>query len=370
MNAKNIAKYGMLISSCLVGGMSVANAQLPANVVGIAGGDWYSLALKSDGTVWSWGDNLYGELGDGAGGTNGSNPTPRQVGSLTNIVNVSAGYVHGLAVQNDGSLWAWGTNWYGALGDGTTQTRYSPVLITSISDVVSVSGGAFHSLAVKSDGTVWSWGYNADGELGNGTTTTALAPVQVSGLYNVVAVSAGGNCSVALKSDGTVWAWGSNNRGQLGDGTTTDRLPPTQVSGISNAVAITSSNATGTNYALLADGSVVAWGANDSGQIGDGTTIDRSYPTAVSGLSGVVAFDAGGEYCIAVKSDGTVWGWGNNIGPGVIGYYGANSYLTPVQVTGYSTASFVAAGYLHTLVVDSNGDVTAYGGNSQGQLGY
>jgi len=188
----------------------------------LAGGASHSLAIKTDGSLWGWGWNGYGQLGDG---TTDDRSTPVQ--ALTGVAAVAAGGSHTLAIKTDGSLWAWGNNEYGQLGDGTTTYRLTPVQV--LSEVAAVSGGWYHTLALKTDGSLWAWGRNYDGEVGDGTNDDRLTPVQV--LTGVAAVAAGGNHTLALKTDDSLWAWGYNRSGQLGDGTTTDRPSPVPVIG-------------------------------------------------------------------------------------------------------------------------------------------
>ena len=153
-------------------------------------------------------------------------------------VGISAGIFHTILAKADGTVWTWGGNYEGQIGDGTTTSRPTPAQILGISGVVAVAAGYYHSVALKSDGTVWAWGRNMFGQLGDGTTTQRLAPVQVVGISGVTAVAGGENSTYALKSDGTVWAWGRNSEGQLGDGTRTDRYSPVQVQGLSGVLAI------------------------------------------------------------------------------------------------------------------------------------
>ncbi|MCE5313963.1 MAG: hypothetical protein ABFD49_12085 [Armatimonadota bacterium] len=176
-----------------------------ANIIDVEAGDYHSVALNSDGTVWAWGA---GNLGNG---TTSSSSIPVQVTGLTDVVSVSVSVEagHSLAVKSDGSVWAWGRNDCGQLGDETTTDKTTPVKVTMLTDVVSVACGGLHSLAVKSDGTVWAWGYNSSGQLGDGTKTTRKSPVQVTGLTDIVAVDGDNGHSMALRNDGVVFVWGT-----------------------------------------------------------------------------------------------------------------------------------------------------------------
>ncbi len=343
-----------------------AQAATRGSVSPIAGGNWSSLSLKSDGTVWAWGYNSNGQLGDG---TTTDRAAPVQVSGLSGITAVSAGEdSYSLALKSDGTVWAWGSNIYHELGAGVSSDQYTPVQVLDLSGVTAVAAAVAHSLALKSDGTVWAWGLNSDGELGDGTTINRTTPVQVSGLSNITAVSAENGHSLALRSDGTVWAWGSNNVGQLGDGTTTNRTTPVQVGGLSG-VTITAL-AAGWIYslALASDGTVWAWGSNNMGQLGDGTTTNRTTPVQVGGLSGVTAVASAYESSLALKSDGTVWAWVYNT-HGELGDGTTSKRPTPVHVRGLSGVRAVAAGDRHGLAQKSDGTVWAWGVNSHGQLG-
>ena len=200
---------------------------------------------------------------------------------------IAGGDTHTVALKSNGTVWAWGRNESGQLGDGTTTDRNSPVQINTLSDVIAIAGGGSRTVALKSDGTVWTWGNNYSGQLGDGTTTNRNSPVAVSGLSNVIAIAAGHAHTVALKSDGHVWAWGVNNFGQLGNGTTTDRNSPVQVNTLSNVIAI----AAGTVHtvALKSNGTVWAWGENDYGQLGDnkGSGSSSNLPVQVHGFGRV-----------------------------------------------------------------------------------
>jgi hypothetical protein len=194
------------------------------------------------------------------------------------ITAIAAGYDYGLAVRQDGSIWAWGNNALGQLGDGSTANRSTPVQVQGLSGVKAVSGSTGgHSVALKLDGTVWAWGYNFFGQLGDGSETNRSTPVQVQGLSGVMAISAGLGHTLAVKQDGSVWAWGSNVFGELGDGTTTSRRTPIQVQGLTGVTAIAASSMAH-SVALKQEGTVWSWGHNGFGQLGDGTYVPQRTP--------------------------------------------------------------------------------------------
>ncbi len=325
----------------------------------ISAGSSHTLVLKSDGTVWAWGHNFTGELGDG---TRENKYIPVQVSGLGNIIAISAGYQMSLALKNDGTVWSWGANSYGQLGDGTTENRRIPVQVIGLSDVEAISVGHLCNFALKNDGTVWSWGWNTVGQLGDGTTENRRIPVQVAGLNDVKSINAGR----ALKNDGTVWAWGSNFHGQLGDGTTVNRKTPVQVIGLSDVKEISARY--GTSLALKNDGTVWAWGTNWDGQLGDGTTVNKHMPIKVNGLSGVKAISSGGVVSLALKNDGTVWAWGRNTS-GQLGDGTEKSKYIPVQVSLLASINAISAEHYHCLALESDGTVWAWGSNVTGRLG-
>ena len=214
-----------------------------------------------------------------------------------------AAATHTVYVQGDATLWGWGSNSSGQLGDGTTIDRANRVQVAALSGVKAVDTGEDHTVALKSDGTVWVWGNNSNGQLGNGTTTNSSVPIQVTSLSNVIDVTAGYKFTVALKSDGTVWAWGINGSGQLGNGTTTDSSIPVQVIGLATASTAVSAGY-GHVLSLQNDTSVWAWGSNSNGQLGNGTTTDSALPVQVAGLSSMIAVAAGNDFNLALRIHG------------------------------------------------------------------
>ena len=337
-------------------------------ITAIASGN-NSLALKNDGTVWAWGYNYYGQLGDG---TRTDKTMAVQVSGLSGVTAIAGGGSHSLALKNDGAVWAWGDNYYGQLGDGIQP--YVPYIKTAVqvnglSGITAIARGYSHSLALKNDGTVWAWGSNYYGQLGDGTVVDRETVVQVSRLSGITAIAGGGSHSLALKKDGTVWAWGNNENGQLGDGTVINKTTAVQVSGLSGITAIASGYSH--SLALKNDGTVWAWGNNYNGQLGDGTTMYATTAVQVRGLSGITAIAGGGLHSLALKNDGTVWAWGNNLkrqlGEGIPVY--ATYYGTAVKVSGLREITAIAGGYSHSLAQRYNGNVQAWGNNEYGQLG-
>lgn len=346
-------------------GLTCQGGTCQQNGTSIAGSQAASLSRKADGTVWTSGDNS----GDG---TTNNHSTPVRVAGLTGVAAVGAGVGDGdadvsLVVKLDGTVWAWGANDHGQLGDGTTVNRTSPVQASGLTGITAVAGGyTSYTLALKSDGTVWSWGWNIYSQLGNVFGPDQLTPAPVVGLSGITAVAAGPIHGLALQSNGTLWAWGYNGTGELGIGVVGggDIAPTPVLTGV-----IAMSAGAGFTVALKANGTVWAWGENFHGELGNGSFgPPNPTPTQVPGLAGITALAAGrDEYVLALAANGTVWSWGHNEW-GQLGDGTTDDRATPVQVSGLSGVTALAAGRFHSLA-RTNGAVFAWGANYVGQLG-
>ena len=286
---------------------------------------------------------------------------------------VSAGtQQHSLALKNDGTVWAWGNNAYGQLGNGTTSNSSVAVQVSGLSGIVAVAAGQDESFAVDAYGNVWAWGYNTSGQLGNGSTSNATVPSQINGLSGIVAIASAGYHTLALKTDGSVWAFGADNIGQVGNGSLSASVTmPTQVvapSGQTGYLQGMVAIAAGQSHSLAVDntGKVWSWGDNSHGQLGNGTYASQSSPVQVgSSFNGIVSIGAGIYDSYAVKSDGSAWAWGDNL-IGELGNGTTTSNTTPTQVNN-STGSIAAIS--NQTAVAATGQVYTWGDNSNGRLG-
>jgi alpha-tubulin suppressor-like RCC1 family protein len=356
-------------------------------VTAIAAAARISFAITDDGSLWAWGSNINGQLG---AGTTTNSVNPLKIG--VKFATVSAGYGHSLALKTDGTLWAWGNNSFGQLGDGTTTSRTVPVQIGS-DTYQAVSAGLNFSLAIKSDGTLWAWGDNSFEQLGFGDNSPAYStvPVQI-GSDTYQAVSAGTGHALALKSDGSLWAWGDNNHGELGDGCSVDTTSGQTVCTNKNVPEAIDS---GSSYAAIAsgyfyslaiktDGSLWAWGDNAQADLGTGdskavylvpTHIGDGYSPVAAALSASKFSVLGNTtvyyHSLALKGDGSLWAWGDN----TFGQIGDNSRTpvsAPKQLLAGSGDIFTAVSAGdgdHSLAIKSDGSLWAWGSNSCGQLG-
>ena len=380
--------------------------------------------IDSDGTLWSWGSNGKGRLGDGTK-ENKSTPVRVQpkteagafIDNTTKWKAVAAGYAHTVGIDIDGTLWSWGGNGKGQLGDGTTTDKSTPVRVQKKTEEgtfvdnrtkwKAVATGKYHTVGIEEDGTLWSWGYNGSGQLGDGTaglTANKSTPVRVQKINNRTkwkAVATGEDHTVGIDIDGTLWSWGKNASGQLGDGTTTDKSTPVRVQQKTEEGAFEDNTtkwelvAAGGGHAvgIAEDGTLWSWGENGSGQLGDGTTANKSTPVRVQQKTEAGAFEdnttkwktvsagAEGGHTVGIAEDGTLWSWGWNgsgqLGDGTVG--GATNKSTPVRVQQKTEAGAfvdnitkwkaVSAGRTHTVGLAEDGSLWSWGLNGSGQLG-
>jgi len=330
---------------------SPVSIPLPAAVRQLVASNYDGVALLSNGTVAVWGDNTQGQLGDGS---QNARVTPYVIPSLTGITQVAEDGNHALALDSSGAVWVWGLNLSGEAGNGTHGANVlTPQRVPGLSGVVQVATGGASDYALKSDGTVWAWGYNAHGELGDDTTLNRLYPSQVPGLTGITKISAGGGAAFAIRADGSVMAWGNNNVGSLGNGTNTGMaISPVQVPGLTGVTQIAAGD--GRTFALTGTaGTVWAWGTNPDGELGDGTTAAHYSPEQI-GLTGVSQIGAGDVVTVAMLSSGSVMTWGSN-GEGElgIGSNDQNPHSSPVLVRTLAGGSLAAAGAFYAMVIAS-----------------
>ena len=280
-------------------------------------GDYHSGVIAQDGSLYMWGVNDFGQIGDG---TTKNRYKPTKI--LDHVVSVSLGDYYSGAITQDGSLYMWGSNVYGQIGDGTTEDRYKPTKI--LDHVIAVSLGYCHSGAITQDGSLYMWGSNDSGQIGDGTTEDRYKPTKI--LDHVIAVSLGVSHSGAITQDGSLYMWGSNVYGEIGDGTEEDRYKPTKILDHVIAVSLGDDH----SGAITQDGSLYMWGRNYYGEIGDGTEEDRYKPTKI--LDHVIAVSLGVGHSGAITQDGSLYMWGWN-SDGQIGDGTTKARYTPTQIT-------------------------------------
>lgn len=316
--------------------------------VQVAGDNWSkitgtnaSIAIKTDGTMWSWGGNFNGSQGQNDTVTRSS---PVQIGALNTWKTASSVNPISAAIKTDGTLWMWGTNGDGQLGQNNTINVSSPVQVGALTNWNEVSSG-YACFAIKTDGTLWSWGKNTAGQLGVNNTANSSSPVQVGALTTWYQVSGSGDFfCLAIKTDGTLWAWGSNNNGQLGLGDIVNRSSPVQVGSLTTWANVSAGSNFNFCAAIKTDGTIWSWGDNTFGQLGQSDTVSRSSPVQVGALTNweiVSATETNG--CRAIKTDGTLWSWGAN-GSGQLGLGNTINRSSPVQIGSLTTWAAVKGG--------------------------
>ncbi|MDP1833337.1 MAG: hypothetical protein Q8L11_00185 [Candidatus Moranbacteria bacterium] len=368
-------------------------------ILHVSSGVSHTCAVRTDGSAYCWGNNAYGRLGDN---TTTTRLAPVQVhgvsdaGFLADIVQISAGSTHTCALKADGTVYCWGDNGYGQLGDNSNVSKWFPVQVHGVADsgfltgVSQIFSGNFKTCAVKTDGTAYCWGRNTNGMLGDNTQTNRYTPIQVHGVSNVGFLTGVDNIvsgyyhTCAVKTDGTAYCWGNNSYGQLGNNAIVNRYTPVQVHGVDDVGFLTEVNkiidGQYHSCAIKTDGSMYCWGYGGNGQLGDNTNTDKHFPVQTHGVDNVgfftdaIEISAGAGNTCAVKTDGSVYCWGDN----VYGQIGDNSRVNkwfPVQVHGVSNNGFLAgitqisSGLFHACTIKNDDTTHCWGSNSNGQLG-
>jgi alpha-tubulin suppressor-like RCC1 family protein len=323
----------------------------------------HNVALTSDGVYYTWGGlNENGELG--LGFTQTAQPAPLHIGADNDWTAVTLGGFTAAALKSNGTLWTWGYGDFGQIGDGQLLFRAAPTRVGVDADWAIVSVGSGFVLAVKRDGTLWAWGQNF-GLLGIPGFNNATVPTRVGTDHDWLTVSANGH-SLALKTDGTLWAWGSNAEGELGDGTQQDRAVPTRIGADSDWQVV--SAAPGSSFAIKKDGSLWAWGRN-GGILGDGTMTARLAPVRIGTDNDWSVISGSGFVRLALKKDASLWGWGFDASVG-LGASGRNISAPMPLPSGPSVTWLIAgAGSTHSLALSSDGSIWAAGENFYGQIG-
>ncbi|HKW84869.1 MAG TPA: hypothetical protein VJN68_14050 [Burkholderiaceae bacterium] len=358
------------VDSCVSG--RCQNAPTNTCAVAVSVGWNHACAVEADGRVACWGQNSQGQLGDGTGV---NRLVPTFVPGVIDAVAVKGvDQDQTCVLRANGGVLCWGANAFGELGDGTTVNRLSPVAAVLPRPAISIDIGGddfdqtAHACAVLDDHTVWCWGANRFGALGDGTVTPRVTPAPVPGLTNAVSVGAGGgDMSCALLSSGTASCWGRNVNGELGNGDTsmTQSNVPVPVVGVANGAVLS----LGFNGVILTrTGSVLSWGFNAVGEVGDGTNINRFSAVPVSNLSDIVAIGAGDFHSCAVHATGAASCWGENFG-GALGDGTTVDSNIPVNVVGLSGVKAIAASRFNSCAVKSDGSVWCWGKNGTGAVG-
>jgi len=310
----------------------------------------HTTAIKTDGTLWTWGKNGFGQLGDSTTGIANSKSNPNQIGVLTTWLSVSAAGYCTAAVRTDGTLWTWGYNNNGQLGLGNTINTSSPGQVGNLTNWLSVSSGQYHIVAIKTDKTIWTWGAGTDGKMGLGNTTSYSSPKQIGSLTDWLRISAGVYHTAGIKIDGTLWTWGKNASGRLGLGDTLSRSSPVQVGLLTTWLSLAGGYLFST--AVKTDGTLWTWGSNPYGQLGLGNTTTYSSPKQVGALTTWKSTSTGWYDSLATKTGGTLWSWGYNY-IGQLGLGDTINRSSPVQVGTLTNWTSVSAGNTHTAAISS-----------------
>ena len=339
----------------------------------ITSGNFHAAAIDKNGRAWAWGNNGTGQLGDNS--VNNRTTPVSVLGAVKTFCLISAGNNFTVGLEKNGRVWGWGNNFYGQLGDGTSVSKRTPVSVGGATKTFCeiATSKQHHTVAIDRNGRAWGWGWNVYGQLGDNTGTSRLTPVSVVGAVKTFCkIAAGQYFTVALDKNGRAWGWGYNANSQLGDNSITSRLTPVSIAGATKTFCKIGTTL-GVDFvnAIDKNGRVWSWGSNILGQLGDNTTLSRRTPVAIVGnLKTFCHISSGLAYfAVALDNRGRAWAWGSN-GSGQLGNNSLTSQRTPVSVLGaIKTFCKIFAGNSHVTAIDKNGRIWTWGGNISGQLG-
>lgn len=348
--------------------LSSINAQCWKNV---ATGYYHTAAIKQDGTLWTWGYNEYGQLGNGSDYyTDGSDATkfsPVNIAPGSTWESVATGWFHTVAIKSDGTLWGWGNNEKGQLGNGTTIDKNLPQQIGTDNDWVYISCGQFSTFALKTNGTLWACGDNLNGQLGDGTNINKHNLIQIGTNTNWKSIEAGWYHTLGLKTDGSIWGWGKNVFGQVGDNTVVDKNIPTQIGNSTNWENISASMYH--SLAIRSNGTLWAWGGNSFAQLGNNSTTHSHIPIQIGTNTNWAYVEAGSDFSHAIKSDGTLWSWGlDQSGIFGSGVEDTQAFIPTHYNTGENWQS-ITTNTWQSVGIKSDNSLSVAGKNYFGELG-
>ncbi|MBX3228911.1 MAG: hypothetical protein KIT84_41730 [Labilithrix sp.] len=337
----------------------------------------HTCARMLDGTVRCWGANVFGQLGDGAEVRDAQAPIPpdslraKDVPNVKDAIQIAAGSNHTCILKASGKVLCWGDNFYGQLGDGTELDSSNPVEVKELDDAVTLSAGGNVTCVIRQSKKAACWGYNFRGGLGDGTTADSTKPVTVNGLDDVAQIAPAANHTCAVKTNGELWCWGGAVDGQLGTGSLEDTTKPTRVTALSDVVEVAVASAY--SCARTRSGTIHCWGRNSDGQLGAGAISTAANPSPIAvAITDAISLGAGSTHTCAVRKAGNVMCWGN----GVFGQLGigpvdaaTNKSPIPVDVQNVQTARFIWNGGGRTCALTSDDKALCWGRNGDGQLG-
>lgn len=329
----------------------------------VATDGWHTLGIKTDGTIWAWGNNQAGQLGNSSNVTN-LTPTRIDFDNLWSTVSVAP--TTSMAIRSDGRLFGWGDADYGEVGNGQTSDVYLPALITN-DTWKAVGEGSAYTIAIRTDGTLWAWGGNGPLHFGSTTPESSMVPVQVGTETNWDKISVGADHALAIKTDGTLWVWGNNFYGELGTGDNLQRITPVQIGTDNTWVKIWAGGTS--SAALKADGTLWAWGENEYYNFGLGTFTNYNSPQQLTAFGNCVDAAIGLKHTLAIRTDGTLWSCGKN-GDGQLGIGTYTTFNSTVTQIGSATNWVkVFAGENHSFAINASGQLYTWGRNDRGEMG-